>query len=222
MPTPGHLTAPCQMRGAVDGFSCASPCLSCHLQPCSPSLGSPEVALRPPSRWPQPLASSLAPTHSTSWQEALWGHHCWTQFLSQDPGHILHCPTLALQEEGQLGQELLPGHGDHAPSFALAIDFPGDHGVIDALSQPKGGCPRALFFHKGLPSHFKVLGWGQGAYDLFKLLMIAVFGDTPDHQGLVTVHLKALASMLQQCNVLAPKQHLAQPSEGKVCLLGHT
>lgn len=52
--------------------------------------------------------------------------------------------------------------------------------------------------------------------------MIAVFRDTPDHQGLVTVHLKGLASMLQQCNVLATKQHLAQLSEGKVCLLGHT
>ena len=61
-------------------------------------------------------------------------HHCWTQFPSQDPGHILHRSRLALHEEGWLGQELLPGHVDHAPRSAVAHDFPGDHGVIDALS----------------------------------------------------------------------------------------
>ena len=160
------------------------------------SVGGPGPRLLP---WPLHIA--------LPGRKLFGAHHCWTQFLSQDPGHILYRPRLALQEEGRLGQELLPRHVDQAPRSAVALDFPGDHGVIDALSQPKGGC------HKGLSSHFKVLGWGRGAYDLFKLLMIAVFRDTSDHQELVTVHLKGLAPMLQQCNVLAPKQHLAQLSK---------
>lgn len=92
-----------------------------------------------PVRGPSPPLL-LWPLHNALPGRKLFGaHHCWTQLLSQDPGHILHRPALALQEEGRFGQELLLGHVDHAPRSAVALDFPGDHGVIDALSQPKGG-----------------------------------------------------------------------------------
>lgn len=106
------------MRGAVNGFS-VLPCLSCHLQPCFPS-GSPEVALDHPVGGPRPLFPW--PLHNALWQEALWGPITVERSSClRDPGHILHCPAPALQEEGRFGQELPWGMCSMPPRLCCCL-----------------------------------------------------------------------------------------------------